>query len=336
MSTINNNKDKVSKDGVVCFNEEKHIYYLSKDPSFRFTSCTTVIKDFHEPFNADKVSDKVVTSKGYTGEAKAKKKEELKKEWADSAIIGTYVHKLLEDLCDKTVSNDNFKHYYPQMTAVIKFYADYIASGKYEVVSTEDILYSISLGISGQRDLKIREVATGKLINVDLKTSKVIDKVGYKGKKMLGAFKELDDCRYNKYSIQLTIYNYLDEDKAEESWILHVHTDGEYYIHQALPLEIEFSNPNNFRSIYIKNKDLLFANLLNSIKDSVKGGSASIPSTDNSYKSKQHAELLGHIESIEERDNDYSRMIDQLPSDEDIFMQILNGVIDNSKDNEHN
>lgn len=324
---INENKDKLSIDKQVAFNEEKHIYYLTKDPSFRFTSCTTVIKEFHEPFNSDAVSDKLASGQGLSGASKAKKKEELKKEWANSAVIGTYVHKLLEDLANNEVSNANFKYYYPQMTAVIKFYADYIASGKYEVISTEDILYSIDLAISGQRDIKLREVSTGRVINGDLKTSKVIDKKGFRGKKMLGAFKQLDDCRYNKYSVQLAIYNYLDTEKADENWIIHVHTDGNYYIHKALPIEIDFKNPSNFRSIYIKNEDVVFGQILSNLEEDKK---------KDEIKKKEKAQedsmfdMLGYIDSIQEKELPED-IVKEL-SDEDIFMEILKGIDETEKD----
>ena len=42
--------------------KDEHEYRLKSDPEFRFTSCTTFIKQFFTPFDADAVAEKLVNT----------------------------------------------------------------------------------------------------------------------------------------------------------------------------------------------------------------------------------------------------------------------------------
>ena len=73
-------------------------------------------------------------------------------------------------------------------------------------------MYLKSSGICGQADLV--EVVNGVVNISDYKTSKKIDRESYKNwegisKKMLRPIHHLDDCNFNHYALQLSIYMYI-------------------------------------------------------------------------------------------------------------------------------
>jgi hypothetical protein len=75
----------------------------------------------------------------------------------------------------------------------------------------EHFIYLKSAGICGQAD---RVEVVGDTIDLyDFKTNKEIKKEGFKmgtkTKKMLGPLSHLDDCNFNDYSLQLSIYMFM-------------------------------------------------------------------------------------------------------------------------------
>lgn len=91
---------------------------------------------------------------------------------------------------------------------------DKIAPGQrmIEGIYPEHLVYIKSAGIIGQSD--IVEVADGFVHISDYKTNKEIEKSSYvdwegNSKKMLGILSHLDDCNFNHYSLQLSIYMYM-------------------------------------------------------------------------------------------------------------------------------
>ena len=81
-----------------------------------------------------------------------------------------------------------------------------------EGIYPEHFVYLKSAGICGQADRV--EVIQDTVDVVDYKTNKRIDKESYKdwqgiSKKMLGPLAHLDDCNYNHYSLQLSLYLFI-------------------------------------------------------------------------------------------------------------------------------
>lgn len=243
------NIDKVSKDNRVAFNNDKHIYFFT-DSKSRLTSCTTFLKDYYPEFKLDEKA-------ASTAEKTNKSVEEIKISWnkakETAATDGTYIHNILEYLVLHGYPLQ-IERWHPKLNAALKFYEDFFVSGKWELISAEELLYSERLGVSGQRDLKVREVKTGKVISLDYKTSKEIRSSGFYDKstgdaeKMLAPFESLDNCELVKYSLQLQIYNYLDPEKSDELIIVHLTEDG-YNLIPALDIQIDFNENNEI--IYV-------------------------------------------------------------------------------------
>jgi ATP-dependent exoDNAse (exonuclease V) beta subunit len=79
-------------------------------------------------------------------------------------------------------------------------------------VYPEHMVYLKSLGICGQSDLV--EVINGRVNIVDYKTNKEIKTESYKdwegiSEKLLSPVSNLDDCNFNHYALQLSIYMYM-------------------------------------------------------------------------------------------------------------------------------
>lgn len=76
----------------------------------------------------------------------------------------------------------------------------------------EHLMYLKSAGICGQADICER---VGEFINIgDYKTNKKLEKAGYQKwdgsvDKMLGPVSHLDDCNWNHYCLQLSLYMYM-------------------------------------------------------------------------------------------------------------------------------
>jgi hypothetical protein len=175
-----------------------------------------LVSHFKIPFDAEKVAKKVCKNKrskwyGYTP-------KEIVTIWnaeSERAMsLGTFYHNQREaDLCSlasierEGVTVPVFKP--TDLNDGIKI----APSQKLEPgVYPEHMVYLKSAGICGQSDLV--EVVNGKVNIIDYKTNKEIKTESYKdwegvSEKMLSPVSSLDDCNFNHYSLQLSIYMYM-------------------------------------------------------------------------------------------------------------------------------
>ena len=191
--------------------------YISIDPddSISWVSVTSLVSKYKEHFDADSIALK--SSKNKKSKWYGKSPEEIKSIWkneSDRAIeLGTWYHNQREaDILDcasisreghnlpiyKSVEVDGFKTAPNQKLS--------------EGIYPEHFVYLKSAGICGQSDRV--EVVNGRVDVYDYKTNKEIKKEAYKNwegvsKKMLHPVSHLDDCNYNHYALQLSIYMYI-------------------------------------------------------------------------------------------------------------------------------
>lgn len=237
--------DKYSADGLVGFIEESHEYLLVEDLSKKFKSCTGWIKQFEPPFDANKAARSYLNKRGLKVTPTAIKA--LHDEWEKikntATTKGSAVHLFAENyLVDKPfeITVD-----YPEIQAVKSFKNDYIGK-KWDVHTLEILLYNIDLMLAGQSDLKLKRTEDhSKIIYADYKTGDIDFTNSYN--KLLAPFDDFPACKFIKYSIQLSLYRYLDHvdrNNVEESWIVHLKTDGTYELIRAL----------DFKFLYYKDK----------------------------------------------------------------------------------
>lgn len=214
------------------FFDEDHSYmYKGK----KYESVTTVIKKFQEPFRSDYwLTYKAIQRKGFkpigdfkeevptdhilirtktkgdklyhykgvpTYYAPKKYIEELREEWKQKGIDGrekgNYVHDYMENLYrGKVYKRDKF--------------LDSLKRDYWIPIKLEGILADHDYEIAGQVDGVFFDTKNAEIICVDHKTDKEIERSNFFNK-MKYPLDMLDDCNFNKYTIQVNIYRYIIE-----------------------------------------------------------------------------------------------------------------------------
>ena len=95
---------------------------------------------------------------------------------------------------------------------------------KYVVIWQELVMYDTEFYKAGTADLILLNTETGNIVIADWKTNDKSVFENYKNKKLKGIFKEFKDTAYNKYSMQLSHYQYMLEKytslKVESKWLI--------------------------------------------------------------------------------------------------------------------
>ena len=226
----------------IVFNADDHSY-VSVDPNdqIKWTSVTTLISSLKKPFDAKKVAERVSRnkkSKWYGVEPKL-----IVQIWDNEATrattLGTFYHNQREsDLCSfasierEGVTVPVFKPYEGENGLKIAPLQK-LDPGVYP----EHMVYLKSAGLCGQSDLV--EVVNGRVNIIDYKTNKEIKTESFKNwegmsEKMLDPVQHLDDCNFNHYALQLSVYMYIilkhnPKLQAGKIFIHHItfETDGE-------------------------------------------------------------------------------------------------------------
>jgi ATP-dependent exoDNAse (exonuclease V) beta subunit len=153
-----------------------------------YTSVSTIISKFKEPFDAKAVAEKTSLKTG-------KSVEEILAEWATAAPYGTALHLEMEDFFTEGREGQLIQPYLPTLR---RWRSSSVA------FHPETIVCLRNLRIAGTADLLV-ESADGWSI-VDWKTNKAIYQTAFKGKRMSPPLSHLEDCNYNHYSLQLSFY----------------------------------------------------------------------------------------------------------------------------------
>jgi hypothetical protein len=191
-------------DKNISLEEPGHKYILSTNPSIQFRSITEIVSNYFEPFNKYIIAEKLVTTNIKYMDRSA---EELIGEWDAARDHGTKVHKEIELYLqnDKDPSEEKakkgidwLKKY--QMKSDIEFYS-------------EIIIYSKELKIAGSIDIIAYDKNIDAYEIIDWKTSKNIEMLSF-GRKMgiKPITKNLMDCNFVHYSLQLSLYRYFLEE----------------------------------------------------------------------------------------------------------------------------
>lgn len=182
--------------------EPDHQYKLKDDPGFEFTSCTTFVKYFFTPFDKIGIANDLTTNKPKYIHMTP---QELVAEWNKAAIEGTLVHEEIERFI-----KDGVKPTHPKSEVAVKWIKEYLIEiGRYEIFS-EVFVYSKELALAGTIDLLIYDKLKGTYKIVDWKTNKRIDTKSFDNRTgHQEATRNLMDCNFIHYSIQLSLYRYI-------------------------------------------------------------------------------------------------------------------------------
>jgi len=202
----------------VIFKQADHSYH-SMDPSedIQWVSVTTVVSQFKKPFDAKVQSKK--SAKNRKSKWFGMTPSEIEQAWnaeSDRAIsLGTFYHNqreadltLLNTISRGGVEVPVIKPPVIDTDGIKRAPDQKLVDGVYP----EHFVYLKSAGICGQSDLV--EVVNGVVSITDYKTNKEIRTEGYKNwegvvEKMLNPVMHLDNCNFNHYSLQLSLYMYI-------------------------------------------------------------------------------------------------------------------------------
>ena len=195
---------------------EKHVY-INEETGEVYKSVTTILSMLEEEFPAKDIARAIVN------QSDEKKKEkyvgltenQILSLWEEENRVaneyGTKVHNLLEEYLKRN------KFYFPNdddEREILNSYDELnIDLGiKYYC---ERILFSEKYGIAGMSD-HIVDIGTEFFDINDYKTNKILNLYSPYGKKLKFPVSFLDDCQYNIYSLQLSIYAYFYEEETKK------------------------------------------------------------------------------------------------------------------------
>lgn len=200
----------------IVFNANDHSYKSLDGEAVDWISVTTLVSNLKKPFDAVKTAQRVSKSKKskWCGIAPDTILEIWKKEADRATTLGTYYHNQREaDLCSlASIEREGIivpvMPPIPEINGLKHAPEQKLDDGIYP----EHLVYLKSAGICGQSDLV--EVVNGHVNIIDYKTNKEIKKESFKdwegiSEKMLDPVSHLDDCNFNHYSLQLSIYMYI-------------------------------------------------------------------------------------------------------------------------------
>jgi hypothetical protein len=202
---------------MVKFEPEQHVYTsVKEDDAIEWTSVTSVLKKFKEPFDSHRIASK--SGKNEKSKWYGLSPEEIQKIWkaeADRACaLGNFYHDQREADILECETLDRYGVTLPVITPMEDEHGVKVAPSQKLIdgIYPEHLCYLRSAGVCGQSDLV--EVVNGYVHITDYKTNKEIKQksfVNWEGvsKKMLPPLQHLDDCNYNHYNLQLSIYMYI-------------------------------------------------------------------------------------------------------------------------------
>ncbi len=202
---------------MVKFEPENHIYTsVLEEDNIEWTSVTSILKKFKEPFDSERIASKSANNKkGKWYGLTSKEIQDIWKREADRACsLGNFYHDQREADILECETMDRYGITLPVISPMEDENSVKVAPNQklIEGIYPEHLCYLRSAGICGQSDLV--EIVNGYVHITDYKTNKEIKKqsfINWEGvsKKMLKPLSHLDDCNYNHYNLQLSIYMYI-------------------------------------------------------------------------------------------------------------------------------
>lgn len=193
---------------MITFTESDHSYISIIPDDTAWLSVTTLIHALTEPFYPEEQS--VKSSKNKKSKWYGMTPKDIQLAWIGennrSTELGTWYHNKKEQELYDTADIQVYK---PVITNGKKVASDQRLS---DGIYPEHLIYLQSCGICGQSD--IVEIRDNKLYIRDHKTNKEIVRKSYinwegHSKKMLKPLHHLDDCNFNHYALQLSIYAFM-------------------------------------------------------------------------------------------------------------------------------
>ncbi len=224
LSTINTHP----RDARIAFDEPTHVYTI--DGSAKgYKSVTTLVHTAFKPFVADEVVSNIFRGRNYAqSDYYGMSREEIKASWTEAAALGTAMHLNIEKFYNGQLHSTSGKEW----ELFQQYYKDH---SDYKPFRTEMIIFAEDVKIAGSVDMIYFDpINKGKYIIADWKRSKEIRMNNKYQHGTLPCSKNLDDCNFNQYSLQLSIYKYILETKYDmeisECFLVILHPKQQNYL----------------------------------------------------------------------------------------------------------
>lgn len=190
-------------DGKIYLEEESHTYHLVGSPDFRPVSGTTLIHNFFEHFDGPEIAKNLIAT---CPKYHHRTVEDLLEEWDQAGVSGTTTHLELENY----ILSHRHTPIITKKGLSGKQWIDRVWERGGYYWYPEVIVYDTEIGIAGTIDLILVDMQTGDVHLFDWKTNRKIHKRAYGGKTGCHPItRDIDDCNYQHYTIQLSIYQFL-------------------------------------------------------------------------------------------------------------------------------
>lgn len=226
------------RDSNIRLDEPTHVYHIAVNERVvtSFTSVTKLVKGFFAPFDRESALRAARRSKRmkYVG----KSDQAIFKEWSEAgkeaAKKGTALHEKIEDFFngkgfeveDNCVEDEQF----------MSFWRDHKDS--LEPYRTEWAVYDERAQLAGSIDMVFRD-KKGRLHIYDWKRTKKIDPDGNFGRFGKGRGRDVPDCNFWHYALQLNTYKFMLEArygvKIHDLYLVRMHPDAADYEKIELP-----------------------------------------------------------------------------------------------------
>lgn len=190
------------EDTNIIFDEKSHTY--THKTAGKCTSATTVLGKFKKPFDKNFHATRVAKKECVTVDYVLEMWEHEKNKACER---GTFIHKLLEDYIAYGDTGDDLSYNW-----LFKAYNSVVerAIGTIKEVLCENIVYNTEFKVAGMADL-IYHIRGNKFIVGDFKTNKAFNFSSAYGEHMLAPVDHLQNCEFNVYGLQLSLYAYMYE-----------------------------------------------------------------------------------------------------------------------------
>lgn len=252
------------RDRRISFIEETHTYLIDEKEVPGLLSVTTFVHTFFEHFDADKVIENMMNSKGWVNSKYyGKTPDEIKAEWDkirdEASDAGTKMHLAIEQYYNSQIDSLIPLEQDPKVIDTIEYrhFEQFKLDHEHLIpFKTEWRIFDEELKIAGSIDMIFKDPNNERCIYIyDWKRSKEI-KYQNRWQKGLSPLEHLDDCNYNHYTLQLNVYRYLIEKnyglKVTELAIVVFHPNNDTY--RKIPIEFkdeEIEKMMNFRLLQI-------------------------------------------------------------------------------------
>jgi len=223
----------IKSQNLISLDEDSHTYTV-KDSNTQFDSVTEFIGRFFQPFNEIEIAKKLIKLDKYRGQTE----NDILNDWEARRKRGTLVHKEIEEfiLQRDQIDLNEHKEYInkldPKTQQAIMFLTK-CNIYKNNLIFPEVKVYAEKLQLAGTIDLMIYNKPKNKISLVDWKTNLEIKKKGYKNG-ISPPTEHIEDCSFNKYELQLSMYRYILEKfynvEIDGLYILHLKNQGFKYL----------------------------------------------------------------------------------------------------------